>query len=573
MMTSVGGASHATTGNTAGRAVRRCLSLIAGLCVLFMAAGIGPVFADSPSSGGDIPVAQSLGDRELTVVLRRVTSVPGPLRVDVITHTGTAPGRLMLAMTPTGTTTGSSASPAPGVPSAQASVDLGATPGTYSTTMTVERPGPWELSIADGQRTARIPFVVPTQMTTPPDRLIYGGFLAAGVLLLVTVVVAARSRRAGWPLVPAGGVLVGLSVAVTGAVLSASLPLPPQPYTQLDPTVDNVTNPYALHQPLISDYSRPPVMLTLDGTPLTAGRPADLGLNLTDGATGVTVDDLLVHDSALIHLLVIGPTGQLRHLHPIRTAPGRYQQHLMLPLAGHYALSAELVRRGGGVQLVRAATGLDVVPGPTVGPRGTEAAESVNPVRLGAGRTNGMTVINSTHVTVTTTTPVALTPTTVTARIGDAADLQPWLGMAGHLIVAGPLPPADTSAVGTAVQSAPAWAHVHSMGGPPPSEGSMGGMPMPGGSMGGMPMPGMSPGATGTGSSDGMDAMVGVTPVNGDSAPDETVAAYGPDVPFTYSFPVAGQYRLWIQVERGYAVLTVPVVLNVAASGHERDHQ
>jgi hypothetical protein len=154
-------------------------------------------------------------------------------------------------------------------------------------------------------------------------------------------------------------------------------------------------------------------------------------------------------------------------------------------------------------------------------------------------------------------------PTTVTARIGDTADLQPWLGMAGHLIAAGPLPPADTSAVGTAVQSAPAWAHVHSMGGPPPSNGSMGGMPMPG----------MSPGATGTGSSGGTDAMVGVTPVNGDSAPDETVAAYGPDVPFTYTFPVAGQYRLWVQVERDYAVLTVPVVLDVAASGQERNHQ
>ena len=89
---------------------------------------------------------------------------------------------------------------------------------------------------------------------------------------------------------------------------------------------------------------------------------------------------------------------------------------------------------------------------------------------------------------------------------------------------------------------------------------------MSGGSMGGMPMPGMSPGATGTGSSGGTDAMVGVTPVNGDSAPDETVAAYGPDVPFTYTFPTGGQYRLWAQVERDYAVLTVPVVLDVAAA-------
>ncbi|MGH3380043.1 MAG: hypothetical protein ACRDP6_35465 [Actinoallomurus sp.] len=38
--------------------------------------------------------------------------------------------------------------------------------------------------------------------------------------------------------------------------------------------------------------------------------------------------------------------------------------------------------------------------------------------------------------------------------------------------------------------------------------------------------------------------MTGVAPANGDSAPDETVAAYGPHVPFTFVFPIAGQHRL-----------------------------
>jgi hypothetical protein len=519
------------------------LAVVVGLCVLFLSAGSAPVFADSPSSGADVTVAQTLGDRELTVVLRRVTSVPGPLRVDVVTHAGTAPGPLTLALTPEGATTGSSALPAPGVPTARATVELGATPGTYSATVAVDRPGPWELAVGDGTRTARIPFVVPVQTVSPPERLVYGGFLGAGVLLLVSVVVAARAKRSGWALVPAGGVLVGLSVAITGAVLSASLPLPPQPGTQLDPGVDNVTNPYVVTQPLISDYSRPPVQLTLAGPPVTAGRPADLGLDLTDGATGAPVDDLIVHDGALIHLLVVGPTGVLWHEHPIRTAPGHYEQRLLLPAPGHYALSAELVRRGGGVQLVRAAAGLDVTGAP-----GTAATP--DPVRLGAGPVTGTTTVGGTPVTVTTTSPVAGTPTTVTARVGDTADLQPWLGMAGHLIIAGPLPPADTADVGTAVQSAPVWAHAHSMGSMSTSDGSMGGMSMPG-------------------MSGGTGAMVGMPPVNGDSAPDETVAAYGPDVPFTFTFPVAGRYRLWVQVERDYAVLTVPVVLDVAAGSNQ----
>ncbi|MEA5362967.1 hypothetical protein VA596_25785 [Amycolatopsis sp., V23-08] len=493
---------------------RRALVPVA--CLAFLLAASPVTYADSPSSGGDVTVAQTLGDRELTVVLRRITSVPGPLHLDVVTHAGTAPGRLTVAARATAES---------GAP-ATAAVDLGAEPRAYSAVVTVDRPGPWELALGDGTRTARIPFVVPVQVISPPERLVYGGFLAAGVLLLVSVVTATRTRRTAWAVLPAGGMVAGLAVAVTAAVLSASLPLPPQPGPQLDPTVANVTDPYALTQPMTGDYSRPPVVLTVDGAP-AAGHASDLGLTLTDGSTGLPADDLVVHDSALVHLLLIGPDGELWHEHPIRTAPGHYALHVTPPMPGHYALSVELVRRGGGVQLVHAAAGIDVT--------GTSASPAVPaPVRLGAGQLTGVTVPGG--ITVTTTTPAAGEPTTVTARAGDTGDLQPWLGMAGHLIVAGPLPP--TAPVGAAAQTAPVWAHVHAMGSTSTMDPSRPG-------------------------------IAGLPPVNGDSAPDETVAAYGPDVPFTYTFPVPGRYRLWIQVERRYAVLTVPVVLDVAPAPRE----
>jgi hypothetical protein len=159
------------------------------------------------------------------------------------------------------------------------------------------------------------------------------------------------------------------------------------------------------------------------------------------------------------------------------------------------------------------------------------------------------TVIDSTAITVTSTGTMAGTPTTITAKVGDTADLQPWLSMVGHMIVAGPLPSNRSAAIGEAVQNGPVWTHSHSMGGAMP--------------MTEMPMPGMS----GPANADlGMGGMVGMAPVNGDSPPDETVAAYGPDVPFTFTFPLAGQYRLWIQAERHNTVLTVPVVLDVAAA-------
>ncbi|MFI6772498.1 hypothetical protein [Nocardia sp. NPDC050412] len=516
--------------------------LVAGVCALLVSMGVGSVSADSAASGSDISVAQSLGDRELTIILRRVTSVPGPLRVDVVTHAGTAPGQLTLAATPTGVSTRST-QPAPGAPTAEAVVELGGTPGMYSATVRMDRAGPWELAVGDGMRVARIPFIVPAQVTSPPERLVYGGFLVAGVLLPVAVVIAMRARRSVWALVPAAGMVAGVAVSVTAALLSASLPLPPQPGAQLDPSLDNVTDPYAVNQPLISDFSRPPVLLTVAGGTVTAGQPGDLELGLIDAATGALVDDLVVHDSALMHLLLVGPTGRLSHLHPIRTGPGRYRVHLAAPEAGRYALSAELARRGGGVQMVRSASGFTVLPG-AVAPESASAT-----MHLGGGDKAASAVVDGNQVTVGTTTPVAGVPTTITAEFGDAADLQPWLGMVGHLIMAGPLP--DDPNIGAAVQTSPIWGHGHSMG----VMSMRGKSEMPGMDMAGMDM-------TEPAASHGTMLM---PPANGESAPDETVAAYGPDVPFTYTFPLAGRYRLWIQVERRYTVLTVPVVLDVAA--------
>ncbi|MFF0491425.1 hypothetical protein ACFYTQ_20570 [Nocardia sp. NPDC004068] len=507
----------------------RVTSLLVAALILVLA-NLAPAQADSPSFGNDIQIAQTLGDRELTIVLRRVTSIPGPLRVEAVTHTGTAPGRLAVAAVPLGA---AADRPAPGAPTARGELELAAALGMYGTDLSVDRAGPWELTLGDGTRVARIPFAVPAQVVSPPERLVYGGFLVAGVLLPVSILVAVRARRTAWAALPAGGMVAGVAVAVTAAVLSASMPLPPQPGVQLDPTVDNLTNPYAQGQPRLSDFSRPPVLLTVENGELTAGRPGEVRLALTDAATGASVDDLLVHDSALMHLLVVGPSGDLLHLHPIRTGPGRYEAHLTPSSAGRYAVAAELARRGGGVQLVRAATGLSVGPG--------AAAASIEPVRLTAGNTAATTVADV-PVTITTTSPRAGTPTTLTARFGDRPELQPWLGMVGHLIVAGPI--ADTADIAAAVRDSPVWGHAHSMGSMPGSAhaGHMSGMAEPGGG-----------------------AML--TPVvNGDSTPDETVAAYGPDVPFTYTFPAPGRYRVWVQAERDYTVLTVPIVVEVAAA-------
>ncbi|WP_410668296.1 hypothetical protein [Amycolatopsis sp. cmx-4-68] len=460
------------------------VTLLLLLAVLGIGLGGGTAHADGAPSGADIQIAQTLGARELTVIIRRVDTTPSPLRVDVVTHRGTAPGTLHLTAA------------AGGVVTSRGDVVLGAETGVYAGSLQVDKPGPWELALSDGTGLpATIPFIVPARVVPPWERATYGGFVAAGVFLLIALVVGVRAKRTAFALVPAGGAVAALAVAVTGALLSASTPPPPAPGSQLDPTFDNVTDPYANARLSTVDYSRPPVNLAVHA------ERAELKLSFADGATGRPVDDLLIHDNALVHLVLVSPSGRMSHLHPVRVGPGDYRVRVADPEPGAYAVAAELVRRGGGVQLVRS----------TVDMAGT-AAPAPEPTGAGPRTVDG--------------TPVDLTvtpgsPTTVTAHFRNQ-DLQPWLGMLGHLIIAGPITGPD---VGAAAATAPTWAHVHAM----------------------------------------------VPPVTGQlDRPDETVAAYGPDVGFTYTFAAPGRYRIWLQAERGYQVLTVPAVVDVPTTGAGR---
>lgn len=510
----------------------KCLFLVLAFSALFSGAHIAA--ADSAVAGADVQVAQSLGDRELTVVARRVTSIPGPLRVDLIAHRGTAAGPLRVQLVPTGVST-DEYQPAPGVPTATALIVLGEKPGPYGATLDVDRPGPTDLTISDGVHTARIPLVLVGQAMSPPERVAYLGLAATGLLLVVSLVVATRVRRGIWIAVPVTATVTALAIAITAAVLSTSAPPPPEPGPQRDPTVDNAANPYRLDRPAVTDYSRPSAMLIAERPDVDSGRTTDIDFSLIDTATGLPADDLVIHDSALIHLLVVAPDGRLSHLHPIRVAPGRYSVQLSPQVAGRYAVSAEFVRRGGGVQTVRLPGGLTSRGGKPTAPAPFEGP--------------GMRMLDGQHVHVSAVGLRAGRPTTLSVTIGADPVLQPWLGMLGHLVIAGPIPrDVPAGELGTAVQDSAVWAHAHSMGG-----------------HGGTDMPGMdhSTGHVPT-QDDAMPPMVGAPPLNGDSPPDETVAAFGPDVPFTFTFPKPGRYLAWIQAQRDYRVLTIPVRLDIS---------
>ncbi|MEK8173716.1 hypothetical protein NKH77_46735 [Streptomyces sp. M19] len=85
----------------------------------------------------------------------------------MLTHQGTAAGTLRLSTVPAGVSADRSAGAPAGTVTSRASVKVGDEPGSYGADLDIDRAGPWELLLADGSRTARIPFVVPSQATSP----------------------------------------------------------------------------------------------------------------------------------------------------------------------------------------------------------------------------------------------------------------------------------------------------------------------------------------------------------------------------------------------------------------------
>ena len=443
-----------------------------------------PALAHGGVVGEDLQVAASLGDRELTVIIRRVGPVPGPLRVDVVNHAGSPGGTLRVGAAARGA-----------VPAGN-ETDLRLTDGGGSagSALHIDHVGAWELWVGDGRESARIPFVVPADVPEAWEWVMSGGYTAAGALLLGALAATAFGRRSWPPLVLGAATVVALVVAGTAALLSGSLPPGPE--------IDPVTGRPAGTRAVAEAAARPHVNLLADAG-LTAGQRSPIDLRLTDGGTGRPVDDLVVHHNALVHLVVVGPGGQFAHLHPVRVAPGRFRVWFRPSSGGEHRVYAELERQGagtgpGGVQLA----------GTVVTAAGPASAEPA-PTGLGDHVADGMTA------RIEASSLVAGEPSLLTAEFTEdgrpVRDLQPWLGMAGHLITTGP-----DGTVG----------HVHAM-------------------------------------------PAGQTAGPSAGAPDETVATGGPRVAFVYTFATSGRHRLWFQVERDYRLVTVPVEIDVTAPGTE----
>jgi hypothetical protein len=305
--------------------------------------------------------------------------------------------------------------------------------------------------------------------------------------MIASITLAAISQRRGRPAPGWANWLIGqgmfacLIVAVIFGV------------QQFSTSVQNAQASADVTQSVVG-AGRPHANLALHTTPdlPEAGQPLTLTLDLSDGSTGLPVEDLVPHHDSLLHLVVISADGAFySHIHPPRVAPGRYQIAITPDRPGRYTAYAEIQRQDSGTQVIARDFELD----------GAAAAPAQPAPGFGAREVAGMQVSVSSSLAPLRVGKQA-TLTFSFARDGKpVADLQPWLGMGGHMIA--------RSADGAT------FAHVHAVGPMAPS------------------------GVLASG------------------------VAYGPDIRFVYTFPQPGRYQIWGQFRHDQQIVTVPLEVTV----------
>lgn len=354
----------------------RALCLVVALLLLSAA----PAAAHNVSAGADLRVAQTIAGAELTVVIKGTSRVPGPLQIGVIAYQP-------VAELPVGLEVRSVADGHTVTGTARAAAQ------PRFTQLRVDRTGPHELRLRVGGEVAVVPFRVLVERPSAWEFLIYGGLFVAGLLLVGGLLTGALSRPKPAMLL-AGGAAFGVTVAAMTIVLQPYLPV----------GEPDGAAPLAGARPFAQA-----VVETVPARP-TAGQEFTVRIDLVDGATGRPVDDLAIHHEALAHLVITSEDGRyFRHVHPLRTTPGRLEVRMRADRPGAYLVHAELERDGSGGQLLTGRFGVDGAAVP-VEPTDVPVSPRLQP-----------------------SVPVAGRP--VTIELDAKAVLRPWLGMTGHLIV------------------------------------------------------------------------------------------------------------------------------------------
>ncbi len=425
-------------------------------------------------------ITQMIGPYELSITIEVPQAAPAPLYLNVTPQQDMDGATITLRTAPRGQSFASA-------PASQ----LRTIPPQplYNTQLEIDRAGDWELEVqvagGRGGGVARIPFSVVIAPLPTATILLLAAIVGLILVMILNVALEGIARVRQRALPSWANRLFGY--AIFTCVLVAAI-------FGVQQFLNSVQSAQAALGDTVAS-GRPHANAAMRVEPATpsAGQPLMLTFDLSDGSTGLPVDDLIPHHEALLHLVVIGADGAFfAHLHPPRLAPGRFAIGLTPDRPGRYTAYVEVERRDSGVQVIArdfrvggaATSPMAVVPGlgaRAIGDLHVTVASSIAPLRA------------SRQATLTFSFSQGGAP---------AADMQPWLGMAGHLIA--------RSADGAI------YSHVHAAERMAPPE------------------------------------------------PLASVTRYGPDIRFAYTFPQPGRYQLWGQFRRAGVIVTVPLVLEVA---------
>jgi hypothetical protein len=362
--------------------------------------------------------------------------------------------------------------------------------------------GAWKVRIeAEGSQGAgslSVPVAAVSTITRPMSPALKGLLAAAALLLVIGLVgiVGAAVRETtsppGTAVSPANRrrarVAMACAVAVTTSILWAG---------GLWWRVEAAANAAAV-------YKIPKASLWLSG-------PRSLSL-LLDNPNGrrVALDDLVPDHGHLVHLFLVRTPGldRMLHLHPRRLVGPRFEQELPALSAGQYRVFADLVHATGFPETEVGEVTLPEIDGgkPAGDDSSAAAAAFAEPsapssvASLGSGRMSWLRDPDPLRAS----EPVWLHFRIEDANGRPASDLEPYMGMAAHLVVVR----ADGSV----------FAHLH-----------------PGGSA----------------------PMAAVALANGGAATAHAGHAAVPaEIRFPYGFPQRGDYRLFVQVKRSGRIET-----------------
>jgi hypothetical protein len=391
--------------------MKRDIRTYAGLLLLMLAL-LWP--AAALAHGGHVGptqiFTQAVGPYELTVTIEVPQAAPAPLYLIVTPPPDIGDATIALRAAPRGQSFANAA---------VAEVRTNPPQPSYNTQLQVDRAGDWELEAQvagpRGSGMARIPFaiaVAPMSSTTVV-LLAAIGTLIALMILNIALEGVARMRGRKLPVWATQAIGYALFACVIVGVIFG-----------VQQFRDSIQSAQAAQA---GSLGRPHVNVALStdpGAPL-AGKPLALTLDLSDGSTGLPIDDLVPHHEALMHLVVIDESGAFfAHIHPGRQAAGRFTVALTPDRPGRYTAYAEVERQDSGVQVIArdfevgGAAVAAAAPAPGLGEREignlrVNVSSSIAPLR--AGRQATLTF-------------------SLSGADGPLHDLQLWLGMPGHLI-------------------------------------------------------------------------------------------------------------------------------------------